>query len=162
MTGLGHEICDTVDEARIATRRVIRDGADVIKLCATGGVSSPSDQPDDEGLTEAEIAAVVDEARRHRNRPVAAHAQGAAGIINAVRGGVTSIEHGYLIDDEGIDLALAHGTFLVPTLSTFGNLERAAESSSTTGSSRSSPMTCRTCTPSRPASNVTTPQSSTD
>jgi imidazolonepropionase-like amidohydrolase len=124
LTGQAHEICDTVDQARISARRVIRDGADVIKLCATGGVSSPSDQPEDEGLTREEIAAVVDEARRHRNKPVAAHAQGAAGIKNAIRGGVNSIEHGYLIDDEGIDLALEHGTFLVPTMSTFGNLER--------------------------------------
>jgi len=123
-TGEGHEICDTVDEVRIATRRVLRDGADVVKICATGGVSSPSDQPEDEGLTEEEIRAVVEEVSRHRGRPVAAHAQGTAGILNAIRGGVTSIEHGYLIDDRAIDLALEHGTFLVPTLSTFGNLER--------------------------------------
>lgn len=117
--GLGDlaEIADTVDEVRLSTRRVIRDGADVIKLCATGGVSSPTDQPDDEGLTQEEIAAVVDEARRHRGRPVAAHAQGTAGILNAVQGGVTSIEHGYAVDDECIDLMLERGTFLVPTLS---------------------------------------------
>jgi imidazolonepropionase-like amidohydrolase len=113
------ELVDTPAEAREATRRLIREGADVIKVCATGGVNSPSDQPEDEGLTEEEIAAVVDETRRHRGRPVAAHAQGAQGIKNALRGGVTSIEHGYLIDDEGIDLMLEKGAFLVPTLSTF-------------------------------------------
>src|SRR5262249_9792451 len=76
-------------------------------------------QPEDEGLTVEEIRAVVEETRRHRGRPVAAHAQGAQGIKNALRGGVTSIEHGYLIDDEGIDLMLETGAFVVPTLSTF-------------------------------------------
>jgi imidazolonepropionase-like amidohydrolase len=119
LVGPFSELVDTPAEAQQATRRLIRDGADVIKVCATGGVNSPSDQPDDEGLTEEEIAAVVAETRRHRGRPVAAHAQGAQGIKNALRGGVTSIEHGYLIDDEGIDLMLEKGAFLVPTLSTF-------------------------------------------
>ncbi|NDL57863.1 amidohydrolase family protein [Phytoactinopolyspora mesophila] len=113
------EIVDSEQEARVGARRLIRDGADVIKLCATGGVSSPSDTPDDEGLTVGEIAAIAEEVARHGGRAIAAHAQGAAGIRNAVRGGVTSIEHGYLIDDEGIDLMLERGTFLVPTLSTF-------------------------------------------
>lgn len=124
LVGEAHEICDTPDEARLSARRVMRDGADLIKVCATGGVSTPADQPEDEGLSEAEIAAVVDEGRRHRGRPVAAHAQGTVGIVNAIRGGVRSIEHGYLIDDEGIDLALEMGTYLVPTLSAFGCLER--------------------------------------
>ncbi|WP_241562415.1 metal-dependent hydrolase family protein [Streptomyces hoynatensis] len=122
--GLG-EIADTVDEVRVAVRRLLREGADVIKLCATGGMGSPYDQPDDEGLTEEEIRAVVEEAARHGGRPVAAHAQGTAGIRNAIRGGVTSVEHGYGIDDEGLDLALERGTFLVPTLSTtFDGLDR--------------------------------------
>ncbi|MEV0703280.1 amidohydrolase family protein [Saccharopolyspora sp. NPDC050389] len=76
-----------------------------------------SDQPDDEGLSLEEITAVVDEANRHGGRPVAAHAQGTAGVLNAIRGGVTSIEHGYGIDDECIDEMLARGTVLVPTLS---------------------------------------------
>ncbi|GAB3481814.1 metal-dependent hydrolase family protein [Nocardiopsis coralliicola] len=113
------EIADSEQEARVAARRLMRDGADVIKVCATGGVSSPSDTPDDEGLTTAEIAAIAEEAARHGGRPIAAHAQGAAGIRNAVRGGAASIEHGYLVDDEGIDLMLERGTVLVPTLSTF-------------------------------------------
>ncbi|MGW3955331.1 amidohydrolase family protein [Streptomyces sp. NPDC004752] len=110
------EIVDSTDDVVRATRRIIRDGADVIKVCASGGISTPADQPDDEGLTEAEIAATVAEARRRRNRPVAAHAQGATGIKNAMRGGVASIEHGYGIDEEGIDLMLSTGTVLVPTL----------------------------------------------
>jgi imidazolonepropionase-like amidohydrolase len=65
------ELVDTADQARVATRRLLRDGADVIKIAATGGVASPTDQPEDEGLTVEEIAAVVDEVRRHRGRPVA-------------------------------------------------------------------------------------------
>jgi imidazolonepropionase-like amidohydrolase len=112
------EIADTVDEVRIAVRRVLREGADVIKVCATGGMGSPYDDPDDEGLTESEIRAVVDETRRHGGKPVAAHAQGTAGILNAIRGGVTSIEHGYGLDDRSCDLAGENGTYIVPTLST--------------------------------------------
>lgn len=112
------EIADTADEARIAARRVLRAGADVVKVCATGGMGSPHDDPDDEGLTREELRAVVDEAARHRGKPVAAHAQGTAGIRNALQAGVTSIEHGYGMTDELCDLALAQGTFLVPTLST--------------------------------------------
>lgn len=112
------ELVDTVDETRIATRRLIRDGANVIKVCATGGMSSAYDDPDDEGLTEAEMSAVLDEVHRHRGLPVAAHAQGERGILAALRAGVTSIEHGYAISDEGCDLALEKGTVLVPTLRT--------------------------------------------
>lgn len=112
------EIADTADEARLAVRRVLREGADVVKICATGGMGSPYDQPDDEGLLEEEIRAVVDEARRHGGKPVAAHAQGNAGILNALRGGVTSIEHGYGIDERALDLAGERGVFVVPTLST--------------------------------------------
>ncbi|MFZ3598979.1 metal-dependent hydrolase family protein [Streptomyces sp. BH104] len=112
------EIVDTADEARVAVRKVFRDGADLVKVCATGGMGSPYDQPEDEGLTENEIRAVVDEARRHRGKPVAAHAQGTSGILNAIRGGVTSIEHGYGLTDQAIDMAGERGTFVVPTLST--------------------------------------------
>ncbi|MDX3384680.1 amidohydrolase family protein [Streptomyces niveiscabiei] len=112
------EIADDETGARLAVRRVLRDGADLIKVCATGGMGSPYDDPDDEGLTEDEIRAVVDEARRHGGRPVAAHAQGNAGILNAIRGGVTSVEHGYGLDDRALDLAGERGVFVVPTLST--------------------------------------------
>ncbi|MER7794816.1 amidohydrolase family protein [Streptomyces sp. NPDC097640] len=112
------EIADTPDAARIAVRRVLREGADLVKVCATGGMGSPYDDPDDEGLLEEEIRAVVDEARRHGGRPVAAHAQGNAGILNAIRGGVTSIEHGYGLDERALDMAGERGVFVVPTLST--------------------------------------------
>jgi len=112
------ELTDTVDQVRIGVRKLLRDGADVIKLCATGGMGSPYDQPDDEGLTVEEIRAVVDEVNRHGGRPIAAHAQGTAGILNAIRGGVTSVEHGYGLNDEAIDLAGENGVYVVPTLST--------------------------------------------
>ncbi len=118
---LGFDFCllaDDVREVRKATRLMLRAGADVIKICTTGGISSPSDDPDDQDLLDEEIAAVVDEARRHRDRPVAAHAQGRAGVLAAIRGGVRSVEHGFGIDDEGCDLLGERGAFLVPTLST--------------------------------------------
>ncbi|MFG3318571.1 amidohydrolase family protein [Streptomyces sp. NPDC048171] len=124
-SGMG-EIADTPDEVRLAVRRLLRSGADVIKVCATGGMSSPYDQPDDEGLTEDEIRTVVEEVARHGGRPVAAHAQGTAGILNAIRGGVTSVEHGYGMTAEARALAGERGTFVVPTLSTvFDGIDKA-------------------------------------
>ncbi|MFJ3804289.1 amidohydrolase family protein [Streptomyces sp. NPDC090088] len=120
------EIADTPDEARVAARRMLRAGADVVKVCATGGMGSPHDDPDDEGLTVEELRAVVDEAARHRGKPVAAHAQGTVGIRNALHAGVASVEHGYGMTDELCDLAREQGTFLVPTLSTvYTPLDRA-------------------------------------
>jgi imidazolonepropionase-like amidohydrolase len=119
-------LADDEQSARVGVRTVLREGADLIKICATGGMGSPHDDPDDEDLSEAEIRAVVDEARRHRGKKVAAHAQGTAGILNALRGGVASVEHGYGMTDEACDLALANGTFLVPTLATaFHPMDRA-------------------------------------
>ncbi|MFF2406967.1 amidohydrolase family protein [Streptomyces sp. NPDC058092] len=111
-------IADGVAECRREARDLLRQGADLIKIAATGGVGSPTDQPDDEGFTEEEIRAIVGVARAHRGKRVAAHAQGRGGILNALRAGVDSIEHGYQLDDEIIDLMLARGTYLVPTLST--------------------------------------------
>ncbi len=119
------ELADTVDEVRKATRRVLRDGADLVKICTTGGMGSRHDHPDDEGLRLDEVRAIVDELDRHGGRPVAAHAQGRKGILTALRGGVASIEHGYGIDDEGLDLMEERGTFLVPTLSTVFAIDKA-------------------------------------
>ncbi|MEJ1112273.1 MULTISPECIES: metal-dependent hydrolase family protein [unclassified Kribbella] len=119
------ELADTVDEVRKATRRVLRDGADLVKICTTGGMGSRHDQPDDEGLRLDEVRAIVDELDRHGGKPVAAHAQGRKGILTALRGGVTSVEHGYGIDDEGLDLLGERGTFLVPTLSTVFAIDQA-------------------------------------
>ncbi|TDC77918.1 metal-dependent hydrolase family protein [Streptomyces hainanensis] len=123
----GAYLADTPDEARRATRDALRSGADVIKICTTGGMGSPHDTPDDEGLRVDEVRAVVDEVQRHGGRPVAAHAQGLAGIHAAILGGVTSVEHGYGIDDRALDLAAERGVFLVPTLSTvFVGIDKAA------------------------------------
>ncbi|WP_211260512.1 metal-dependent hydrolase family protein [Amycolatopsis jejuensis] len=117
---LGFDFCELADdehEARKTVRKLLRAGADVIKICTTGGMNSAGDDPDDEDLRYAEIAAVVDEAHRHRGRGVAAHAQGRAGVLAAIRGGVRSVEHGFGIDAEGCALLGENGTFLVPTLS---------------------------------------------
>ncbi|MEV5410321.1 amidohydrolase family protein [Thermopolyspora sp. NPDC052614] len=117
---LGIEYCELADDVagvRSAARRMLRDGADLVKICTSGGISSARDDPDDQDLLDEEIAAVVDEADRHRGRAVAAHAQGRAGVLAAIRGGVRSVEHGFGIDDEGCDLLGERGAFLVPTLS---------------------------------------------
>ncbi|WP_326687302.1 amidohydrolase family protein [Streptomyces sp. NBC_01795] len=111
-------LADGPDACRAAVRGVLRQGADCVKVAATGGVWSPTDQPDDDGFLEDEIRAITQIAAGHRGKKVAAHAQGRGGILNAVRGGVASVEHGYEIDDEAIDLMLERGTFLVPTLTT--------------------------------------------
>ncbi|MGN8247169.1 amidohydrolase family protein [Cellulomonas soli] len=111
-------IADSPAEFVRAVREVLRQGADWVKVAATGGMGSPRSHPESGGLSEPELRAVVEEADRHGGVGVAAHAQGAAGIAAAVRAGVRSIEHGYLVDDATIDLMGEHGTYLVPTLST--------------------------------------------
>jgi len=111
-------IADSPAEFVRAVREVLRQGADWVKVAATGGMGSPGSHPESGGLSEPELRAVVAEAERHGGVGVAAHAQGAAGIAAAVRAGVRSIEHGYQIDDPTIDLMGEQGTWLVPTLST--------------------------------------------
>ncbi|WP_139007064.1 metal-dependent hydrolase family protein [Arthrobacter crystallopoietes] len=108
---------DSDDEMRRAVRTLIRSEADVIKICTTGGVSSPSDTPHDLGVPEHQVRLIKDETARRSGQPVAAHAQGTAGILEAIRGGVNSVEHGYEIDGDGIALMLEQEAFLVPTLS---------------------------------------------
>ena len=108
-------VADGVDELRKVVRSLLRAGADVIKICTTGGVLSPRDDPTHTQFSPAEIEVVVAEAAA-AGRVVMAHAQGAAGIKNAVRAGVRSIEHGIYLDEEAIDLMLANKTWLVPTL----------------------------------------------
>ncbi len=114
----GGAVADGPAEFVRATREVVREGADWIKVAASGGMGSPRSEPDHGGLTEAELRAVVEEAARHAVAGVAAHAQGTAAIAAAVRAGVRSIEHGYGLDEPTLDLLLEHGTFLVPTLAT--------------------------------------------
>ncbi|GAA3323763.1 MULTISPECIES: metal-dependent hydrolase family protein [Paeniglutamicibacter] len=110
-------LTDGVDEALRNTREVMRLGGKVIKVMASGGVWSPRDTPWHDGLNIAEMRAIVEEAGSH-GVPVAAHAQSARSISNALVAGVRSIEHGYEIDDQAIELMLAKDSFLVPTLST--------------------------------------------
>ncbi|TWP38498.1 metal-dependent hydrolase family protein [Leekyejoonella antrihumi] len=108
-------IADGPDEMRKVVRSMLRAGADVIKICTTGGVLSPRDEPTHTQFTPAEIEVAVQEAAAV-GRDVMAHAQGTEGIKNAVRAGVRSIEHGIFLDDETISMMLERGTWLVPTL----------------------------------------------
>lgn len=103
------------EQAREGVRYAIKLGADVIKVCATGGVLSLADDVDTPQLTQAELDAIVDEAHTLR-RKAAAHAHGATGAKRAIRAGIDSIEHGSFLDDEALDLMKARGTFFVPTL----------------------------------------------
>lgn len=105
-------IADGPDQVRQVVRAQIKYGVDVIKIHASGGVLSRGDSPGAPQFTVEELKAAVDEAHA-AGRKVAAHAHGAQGIKNAVVAGVDSIEHGSLIDDEGIQLMLKHGTWLV-------------------------------------------------
>ena len=106
---------DGVEEVREAVRYNVKHGADVIKICATGGVLSPTDSVGVQQYTEEEMRAVV-EAAHMTERRVAAHAHGTAGIKAAVRAGVTSIEHGSILDAEAVALMKQKGAWLVPTL----------------------------------------------
>ena len=118
--------CDGVEGVRKKVREVLRAGAEVIKVCTSGGVLSPTDHPDFTQFTPEELAVMVEEGAYRRGIKVMAHASGLQGIKNAVRAGVHSIEHGDNLDDETIELMLERGTYLVPTLlATVGILEDA-------------------------------------
>lgn len=99
-------IGDTPDELKYQVRRQRKFGAEVIKVCATGGVFSRGDTPGQQQLTESELRAIADEAHM-AGMQVAAHAHGASGITAAIKAGIDTIEHASLVDDEGIKLALA-------------------------------------------------------
>jgi imidazolonepropionase-like amidohydrolase len=114
--GMPAAICDGVEEVRKKVREVLRAGAEVIKVCSTGGVLSPTDHPEFTQFSEEELRVMVQEGEFRRGIKVMAHAQGLEGIKNAVRAGIHSIEHGIFLDDEVIDLMLEKGTYLVPTL----------------------------------------------
>ena len=108
-------IANGPEQIREAIRLQIKYGADVIKICATGGVLSQGDAVGVRQYDDEELRAVVREAHFHERR-VAAHAHGAEGIIAAARAGVNSIEHGSFLTDEGARVMVEHGTYLVPTL----------------------------------------------
>ena len=114
------------EEIRAAVRYQIKYGADVIKTCATGGVLSEGDAVGATQYSFEELKALVDEANK-LERKVAAHAHGTEGIKLAVRAGVSSIEHGSFLDEEGARLMAERGTFLVPTLSAGEAVEKAAK-----------------------------------
>lgn len=114
--GMPNGICNGVEEVRKKTREMLRAGAEVIKVHATGGVLSATDHPEFTQFSLEELKVIVEEGRFRKDVKVMAHAQGAEGIKNAVRAGVHSIEHGIFIDDEAVELMLKQGTFLVPTL----------------------------------------------
>ncbi|WP_210602473.1 metal-dependent hydrolase family protein [Brevibacterium oceani] len=119
-------VADGLEGVQRKTRELLRAGADHIKICSTGGVLSPRDDPRHSQFTEGEIAVIVAEAAA-QGAHVMSHAQGAPGIKNAVRAGVRSIEHGIFLDEEAIDLMLEHGTYLVPTLQAPQAVIKAAE-----------------------------------
>ena len=124
---------DGEEEVRKSVRYQVKYGADVVKICATGGVLSEGDAVGTTQYTLREIKAIVDEAHKLDERKVAAHAHGAEGIRIAVEAGVASIEHGSFLDEAGARLMAQKGTFLVPTLSAGEAVENAAKSGRLTG-----------------------------
>jgi imidazolonepropionase-like amidohydrolase len=113
--GYKEGVANGPDEVRAAVRYQVKYGADVIKICATGGVLSEGDAIGATQYTYEEMKAIVDEATK-LDRKVAAHAHGTEGIKIAIRAGVASIEHGSFLDDEAAKMMVKKGTFLVPTL----------------------------------------------
>ena len=124
----GHEagplegVIDGPDQARYAVRLDHKYGADMIKVCASGGVLSPTDDVDTPQLTQEELNAIVDEAHALR-RKTAAHCHGAEAAKRAIRAGIDSIEHGTFLDDEALDMMKQRGTYLVPTLMAIQGLQ---------------------------------------
>ena len=125
MTG-GHgnrigRVADGVDDVVKAVREQVHAGSDLIKIMATGGVMTPGVDPQDAHYSAAEMKAGIAEGHRFR-KPCASHAQGRDGILNAVRGGIDSIEHGIFMDDQCCEEMLEAGTTLVPTLAALRNI----------------------------------------
>ena len=107
-------IVDGPDECRAGVRRMLRLGARVIKIHGSGGVMSELDDPQLPQFSMPELEAIVDEATR-MERLVGAHCHGKRGIINALKAGVMTIEHGTYLDDEAADAMVETGAVLVPT-----------------------------------------------
>ena len=108
-------VADGVEQVQHKVREVIKYGADLIKVCATGDVLSKGDDPNASQYTLEEMKAIVADAHR-LGRKVAAHAHGAQGVIWASEAGVDSVEHGHLMNDAAIATLKKNGTYLVPTL----------------------------------------------
>ena len=108
-------VVNGVEDAYQAVRQRYKEGSDLIKITATGGVLSQAKDGANAQFTEEEVKAIVSAAKDYGFK-IAAHAHGAEGIKRAIRGGVNSIEHGTFMDDEGIQLMKQYGTYLVPTI----------------------------------------------
>ena len=125
MTG-GHgnrmgRIADGVDDVVRAVREQVHAGCDLVKIMATGGVMTPGVNPMDAHYTAEEMRVGLHEAKRF-HKSTASHAQGTEGILNAVRGGVDSVEHGIYMDDECLREMLERQTYLVPTIAALKNI----------------------------------------
>lgn len=125
-TGVQDGVANGVDEVRAAVRYQIKYGADVIKTCATAGVMSAGTEIGPAQYTAEELRVMVETAEM-LGRKVFAHAHGKEGILNAVRAGVASIDHGAVLDDEVIAEMRRRGTYLVPTMMAYDYVYRAAE-----------------------------------
>ena len=112
---IGQEVAGP-EQVRKVVQEQIEAGAEVIKVIASGGVLTPGTSPEQAQMTLEELRSAVDEAAR-AGRKVAAHAHGAAGMKNAIRAGVHSIEHATLMDEEAAGLMQLHRVYMVPTLS---------------------------------------------
>ena len=130
--GIEQGIAQGIDRVREAVNYQIKYGADVIKFCATGGVLSEGDAVGVQQFTDEEMVVLVQTAKM-AERTVAAHAHGLEGIKAAVRAGVTTIDHGSMIDDETVRLMDEHGTYLVPTMMAFENVRDRALAGTLTG-----------------------------
>jgi imidazolonepropionase-like amidohydrolase len=110
------------DEVRRAAREQIKAGADIVKLMATGGVMTPGVQPGSEQLTEEEMRAGVEEAHKAGKR-TATHAMGTRGILNALRAGIDSIEHGVYLDEQAVALMVDREVPFIPTIAACYHIE---------------------------------------
>ncbi|NKC11402.1 MAG: amidohydrolase family protein [Gammaproteobacteria bacterium] len=130
MTG-GHgnrfgRIADGEQEVVKAVREQVHAGSDLIKLMATGGVMTPGVNPEDAHYSAEEMAVGIAEGHRF-HKPCASHAQGTEGILNAVRGGIDSIEHGIFMNEQCVQEMISRGTYLVPTIAALANILRGAD-----------------------------------
>lgn len=110
-----YRVADGVDDCRKAAREQLKAGADMLKVFATGAIMNPGGVPGATQLNVNEMRAVVEEGHK-LGKHTAAHAHAAQGIINAVKAGVHSIEHGTMANDQALEAMSEAGTYLVPTL----------------------------------------------
>ncbi|MGN7400824.1 amidohydrolase family protein [Cytobacillus praedii] len=117
---LGYE-SDGADEVRKNTRKVLKEGADLVKVMATGGIYTKGEEPGSVQLTIDELSAAKEEALK-KNKKVAAHADGLEGIMNCLEVGIDTIEHGIYADRQALEIMKNQGTFLVPTMAVMRQL----------------------------------------